>query len=79
MSEGLPATSSKEPKPDRNHSKNENAGLLDNPAKSEWTLIQPVDNHDQDLLSQEILQIRDLRPESSFAVIPVRVDCFHDL
>ncbi len=79
MSEGLPATSSKVPKPDRNHPKHENAGLLDNPANSEWTLIQPVDNHDQDLLSQEILQIRDLRPESSFAVIPVRVDWFQDL
>lgn len=49
------------------------------PAKSEWTLIQPVDNHDRDLLPQEIIQIRDLCPETSFAVIPVHVNWFQEL
>ncbi len=49
------------------------------PAKSEWTIIQPVDNHDLDLLPGEILRIRDLCPESSFSVVPVHVDWFQEL
>lgn len=52
---------------------------LGDPAKSEWTIIQPVDNHDRDLLPQEILQIRDLCPECSFAVVPVHVNWFQEL
>ena len=49
------------------------------PAESEWTVIQPVDRHDRDLLPQEILQIRNLCPAGSFAVVPVQVDWFREL
>lgn len=52
---------------------------LGDPVKSEWTIIQPVDIHDRDQLPQEILQIRELCPESSFAVVPVHVDWFQEL
>ena len=50
-----------------------------NPAKNEWTMIQPADHHDRDPLPQEISQVRALCPESSFAVIPVHVDWFQEL
>ena len=49
------------------------------PAKSEWTLIRPADSHDRDALPREIQRIRELCPESSFAVIPVQVDWFQEL
>lgn len=52
---------------------------LGDPAKSEWTVIQPVDDHDRDMLPQEILRIRELCPESSFAIVPVLVNWFQDL
>ena len=52
---------------------------LGDPAKSEWTIIQPVDNHDRDLLPQEILQVRELSPESAFAFVPVHVNWFQEL
>lgn len=52
---------------------------LGDPAKSEWTIIQPVDQHDRDMLPREMLQIRELSPESSFAVVPVHVDWFQEL
>ena len=52
---------------------------LGDPEKSEWTVIQPVDSHDRDLLPQEILQVRELCPGIPFAVVPVHVNWFQEL
>ena len=52
---------------------------IGNPASSDWILIQPVDGHDQEMLPQEMEQIRALLPDESFALFPVKVDWFRDL
>ena len=52
---------------------------IGNPASSDWILIQPVDDHDQEMLPQEMKQIRALLPDESFALFPVKVDWFRDL
>ena len=52
---------------------------IGNPASSDWILIQPVDDHDQEMLPQEMEQIRTLLPDESFALFPVKVDWFRDL
>ena len=52
---------------------------IGNPASSDWILIQPVDGHDQEMLPQEMEQIRTLLPDESFALFPVKVDWFCDL
>ena len=52
---------------------------IGNPAYSDWILIQPVDDHDQEMLPQEMEQIRALLPDESFALFPVKVDWFLNL
>ena len=52
---------------------------IGNPASSDWILIQPVDDHDQEMLPQEMEQIRALLPDESFALFPVKVDWFRNL
>ena len=52
---------------------------IGDPGKSEWTIIQPVDDHDREMLPREAALIREACPECSFAVIPVAVDWFREL
>ena len=48
------------------------------PLSADWILIQPVDDHDQGMLPEEIHFIRGMI-SASFAVVPVKVDWFRDL
>ena len=49
------------------------------PAPSEWILIQPVDEHDLELMQAEMKQIRTLCPSQTFAVLAIEADWFKDL
>ncbi len=52
---------------------------IGDPGNSEWTILQPVDGHDREMLPQELSALRELCPDNAFAVIPVRVDWFREL
>ncbi|MBR2822280.1 MAG: esterase [Clostridia bacterium] len=49
------------------------------PASSKWILIQPVDEHDLELMQGETAQIRARCPNQSFSVLAIETDWFKDL
>jgi len=51
---------------------------IGNPEQSNWILIQPVDDHDEGMLGNEIRHIKEICSDS-FALFPVKVDWFTDL
>ena len=53
--------------------------MIGNPENCGWILLQPVDQHDQELLPAEAEWIRKLCPKSSFAIVPFSVDWFTGL
>ena len=46
---------------------------------SRWVLVQPVDEHDRELMTGEIESIRTLCPEDAFSLVSFQTDWFRDL